>query len=79
MIGDSSFTRLLVGVSGGSAAGKTTLCNSIRNEMAFDGSFDITIVSLDNFYKGVDCSKVDIKEYNFDHPDSLDFDEAFKV
>ena len=47
--------------------------------MSFDGSFDITIISLDNFYKGVDSTKEDPKQYNFDHPDALDFDDAYRA
>jgi len=68
-----------VGVAGGSAAGKTTLCESVRESMSFDKDFEITIVSLDSFYKGLDKSVVEVKDYNFDHPDALDFDLAYSV
>jgi uridine kinase len=66
-------------VAGGSAAGKTTLCEGVREEMTFDSDFDLTIISLDCFYKGIDKSVVDVKDYNFDHPDALDFDLAYEV
>ena len=29
---------------------------------------------MDNYYKTVDRSLIDPKDYNFDHPDALDFD-----
>lgn len=77
---DNEFSkRILVGVAGGSAAGKTTLCKAIKNEMAYDGDFNLTLISLDNFYFGIDKTKVSLKDYNWDHPDALDFDEAYKV
>lgn len=47
--------------------------------MTFDSDFDLTIISLDCFYKGLDKSVVDVKDYNFDHPDALDFDLAYEV
>ncbi|CAK60596.1 unnamed protein product (macronuclear) [Paramecium tetraurelia] len=71
--------RILVGVTGGSAAGKTTLCETIKREIQYDSDVDMTILSCDSFYKGVDKSFYDISQYNFDHPDSLDFDNAFEV
>ncbi|CAD8142697.1 unnamed protein product [Paramecium octaurelia] len=71
--------RILVGVTGGSAAGKTTLCETIKREIQYNSDVDMTILSCDSFYKGVDKSLFDISQYNFDHPDSLDFDNAYEV
>ena len=45
---DTVFSPLFVGVSGGSASGKSTLCTNIAKEL---GS-ECTIVSLDSYYKG---------------------------
>lgn len=39
----------------------------------------MTILSLDSFYKGVDKTKIDISQYNFDHPDALDWDLAYEI
>ena len=39
----------------------------------------MTILSCDSFYKGVDKTRIDISTYNFDHPDALDWDNAFEV
>ena len=47
--------------------------------MAYDGDFNLTLISLDNFYFGIDKTKVSLKDYNWDHPDALDFDEAYRV
>jgi uridine kinase len=78
--------RILIGVTGGSAAGKTTLCNNILKQMAFDSSFKVQIIPLDSFYKSknsnnidVDKTKVNVADYNFDHPNALDFDDAYNV
>ena len=43
--------RIFIGVAGGSAAGKTTLCENINRQMAFDQNFKVEIISLDSFYK----------------------------
>ena len=43
--------RIIIGVAGGSAAGKTTLCETIYRQMAFDQNFKVEIISLDSFYK----------------------------
>ena len=43
--------KIMVGVAGGSAAGKTTLCENIYRQMAFDRNFKVEIISLDSFYK----------------------------
>lgn len=43
--------KIVVGVAGGSAAGKTTLCENIYRQMAFDRNFKVEIISLDSFYK----------------------------
>lgn len=43
--------RIFIGVAGGSAAGKTTLCDNINRQMAFDRNFKVETISLDSFYK----------------------------
>ena len=42
---ETYFSPILVGVSGGSASGKTTLCNHISKNIA-----SCLILSLDNYY-----------------------------
>lgn len=43
---ETYFAPILVGVSGGSASGKTTLCSRISAELS-----GCVIFSLDNYYK----------------------------
>jgi uridine kinase len=43
--------RIIIGVAGGSAAGKTTFCENINRQMAFDRNFKVAMISLDSFYK----------------------------
>lgn len=50
-INDVPPERIIIGVAGGSAAGKTTLCENINRQMAFDRNFKVEIISLDSFYK----------------------------
>jgi len=65
---------IFLGVSGGSGSGKTTICRKIISTI---GLKDCIILSLDSFYKGIDPSLA--HDYNFDHPDALDFDLACVV
>jgi uridine kinase len=63
---------LIVSLSGGSGSGKTTLARNIVSKFP---SGLINILPLDAYYK--DHSHLSAKEkihYNFDHPDSIDFD-----
>lgn len=46
---DNDFAPLFVGVSGGSASGKSTLCANIDKEL---GGGSCAIISLDSYYKG---------------------------
>lgn len=63
---------LIIGITGGSGSGKTTVVNKIM------GSFSnqqVTIVSQDSYYK--DNSNISLEEranINFDHPNSIEFD-----
>lgn len=61
--------KLIVGITGGSGVGKTTLINKLYNE--FDGK--ITTLSLDNYYKPKSEQAVDNNGVtNFDLPTALD-------
>lgn len=58
----------IIGISGGSATGKTTLAKRLAH--ALPGS--PLVLSLDSYYRGLNGIKP--QPPNFDHPDSLDFD-----
>ena len=61
----------VIGISGGSGAGKTYFSNMICSEI---GNDKCEVISQDNYY--LDRSNVkDYSEVNFDHPSSIDFVE----
>lgn len=63
---------LIIGITGGSGSGKTTVVNKIKRSFS---SEQVTIVSQDSYYK--DNTNVPLEErqnINFDHPDSIQFD-----
>eukprot|EP00388_Colpodella_angusta_P012505 GDKJ01031719.1.p1 GENE.GDKJ01031719.1~~GDKJ01031719.1.p1 ORF type:complete len:532 (-),score=128.16 GDKJ01031719.1:260-1855(-) len=60
----------LIGVSGGTASGKTSVCNRIINDL---GDTRVSVISMDSFYKTLP-KNADPSSYNFDHPDAFDYD-----
>ena len=63
---------LFVGVAGGSASGKTSVCDIIFDRV---GVKECTLICLDNFYKECTPEQLqNIGKYNFDHPDAFDWD-----
>ena len=63
---------LLIGITGGTGCGKTTVVNQIIAELP---SGQVSVISQDSYYK--DLSHLSYEErtkVNFDHPKSLDFD-----
>jgi uridine kinase len=60
----------IVGITGGSASGKTLLLNELKK--SFDSS-DLCVVSQDNYYRDRDQQPLDDRGVqNFDTPESLD-------
>ena len=63
---------LIIGITGGTGCGKTTVVNQIVNELSAE---DVTVISQDAYYK--DLSHLTFEQrtqINFDHPNSIDFD-----
>ncbi len=63
---------LLIGITGGTGCGKTTVVNQIIEEIP---QGEVNVISQDDYYK--DLSHLSFEErtkVNFDHPKSLDFD-----
>ena len=59
----------LIGISGGSGAGKTTLVKSLVNHY----KNKTTVLELDSYYKDFsDLTFDDRVKINFDHPESFD-------
>nr|CAH0098776.1 unnamed protein product [Daphnia galeata] len=64
----------VIGICGGSASGKTTVTNKIIESL---GHPWVTLLSMDSFYKVLTDKQhhqAAKNEYNFDHPDSFDFE-----
>jgi uridine kinase len=67
---------LIIGISGGTGCGKTTVVNQIVNELPEN---EVTVLSQDHYYK--DTSNLSYEErtkINFDHPNSIDFNLLLK-
>uniref|UniRef100_A0A7S2KHB2 Uridine kinase n=1 Tax=Leptocylindrus danicus TaxID=163516 RepID=A0A7S2KHB2_9STRA len=65
--------KLIVGIAGGTGAGKTTLARELY--AALGKETNVSYIVHDNYYK--DISHLSLEERaktNFDHPDSLDTD-----
>eukprot|EP00743_Colponemidia_sp_Colp-15_P003270 GILK01003532.1.p1 GENE.GILK01003532.1~~GILK01003532.1.p1 ORF type:complete len:249 (-),score=25.67 GILK01003532.1:143-856(-) len=71
---DSSTRRpFVIGVCGGTASGKTSVCASIINQL----KQHVVVVSQDSFYKplsGAELEAAHRSEYNFDIPNAFDYD-----
>lgn len=72
-------TTFLIGVAGGTASGKSTVCKRLmeklgQNEMS-NVEKQVVSLSQDSFYKElnpVDIAKANRGMFNFDHPDAFD-------
>ncbi len=67
-LGTRRFAEVLVGLCGGSCAGKTTLARALLVERP-----DATLLEFDDYYH--DLSAISVEErakVNYDHPDALD-------
>jgi uridine kinase len=63
---------LILGITGGSGSGKTTVVRNIMDRLSRS---EVTIMSQDSYYK--DNAHLTLEErqlINFDHPDSIEFD-----
>ncbi|KAF7379356.1 hypothetical protein HZH66_014727 [Vespula vulgaris] len=81
MNGVEGKTPFLIGVSGGTASGKSTVCKRIMEKL---GQVDmdhmqrrVVCISQDSFYRELTPAeklKAEKGQYNFDHPDAFDND-----
>ncbi|OIW06426.1 hypothetical protein TanjilG_05197 [Lupinus angustifolius] len=59
-----------IGVAGGTASGKTSVCNKINNHFRDQ---HVVLINQDSFYYSLNDNMVQkVHEYNFDHPDAFD-------
>ncbi|MBA0749068.1 hypothetical protein Gogos_003030, partial [Gossypium gossypioides] len=63
----------VIGVSGGTASGKTTVCDMIIQQLH---NHRVVLVNQDSFYRGLTTEELKrVHEYNFDHPDAFDTEQ----
>lgn len=63
---------LIIGIAGGTGCGKTTVVNTILNELP-EG--EVGVISQDSYYKNTShLSYEERVKINFDHPRSIDFE-----
>jgi len=63
---------LIIGIAGGTGCGKTTVVNTILNELP-EG--EVGVLSQDSYYKDTSHLSYDERiKINFDHPRSIDFE-----
>ncbi|XP_021948684.1 uridine-cytidine kinase isoform X2 [Folsomia candida] len=74
-------TPFLIGVAGGTASGKSTVCQKIMEALGqadvLDSQRKVVCIAQDSFYKELspeEANKAAKGQYNFDHPNALDFD-----
>ncbi|CAL0321659.1 unnamed protein product [Lupinus luteus] len=59
-----------IGVAGGTASGKTSVCNKINTHFRDQ---HVVLINQDSFYYSLNDNMVQkVNEYNFDHPDAFD-------
>ncbi|OMJ78914.1 hypothetical protein SteCoe_21184 [Stentor coeruleus] len=67
----------LIGVTGGSASGKTSLSTAIHDSL---GTIDSSMISVDSFYKDLTEDELQhVSDYNFDHPNAFSFTELLSA
>ncbi|WKC57615.1 uridine kinase [Borrelia sp. P9F1] len=57
----------IIGITGGSGSGKTTVVNKISEVIP-----EFVLISQDNYYKSVGDYEYEFLDVNFDHPDAFD-------
>jgi uridine kinase len=67
---------MIIGISGGTGSGKTTVANRILETVSAD---DVIFLQQDSYYRNLNDMPLDYRqEVNFDHPDALDNDLLVK-
>ncbi|XP_020088551.1 uridine kinase-like protein 1, chloroplastic isoform X3 [Ananas comosus] len=66
----------VIGVSGGTASGKTTVCDMIIQQLH---DHRVVLVNQDSFYRGLTAEESErVQDYNFDHPDAFDTEQLLE-
>ncbi|XP_073098609.1 uridine/cytidine kinase UKL1, chloroplastic isoform X2 [Elaeis guineensis] len=73
---DAPRQPFVIGVSGGSASGKTTVCDMIIQQLH---DHRVVLVYQDSFYCGLTAEESEhVHDYNFDHPDAFDTEQLLE-
>jgi uridine kinase len=73
----SHLKPLVIGVTGGTASGKSYVCKQICDSFPDEGH--VTLLQMDHFYKGLTPEQMaDVSNYNFDEPAAFDW-EAYST
>ena len=76
LIGNISNKPYIIGLSGGSASGKTSVTREIFQRMGVD---DCLMITMDSYYRVITAEeRKNISNFNFDHPTSFDYDLLFQ-
>ncbi len=73
-VGKKKHVPFIIGVAGGTASGKTTVCDSIIKALGVGKNRRVAIISQDSFYNSLSDEEkrnVALGLYNFDHPGCL--------
>jgi uridine kinase len=63
---------MIIGISGGTGSGKTTVANRILESVR---ASEVVFIQQDSYYRNIEDLPLDIRKVaNFDHPDALDND-----
>mmetsp|Transcript_122338 Transcript_122338/g.351490 ORF Transcript_122338/g.351490 Transcript_122338/m.351490 type:complete len:471 (-) Transcript_122338:29-1441(-) len=69
-------TPFIIGIAGGTASGKTTLCRRITEQL---GGQRVVLLSLDDFYRDLTPEEnANVANVNFDDPDAFSFPAVAK-
>ncbi|KAG8385987.1 hypothetical protein BUALT_Bualt03G0102200 [Buddleja alternifolia] len=67
----------VIGVAGGAASGKTTVCDMIIEQLRDQR---VVLVNQDSFYHNLTSEELKkVYEYNFDHPDAFDTEQLLRI
>ncbi|CAE7629712.1 UKL2, partial [Symbiodinium pilosum] len=72
----SKFQAFIIGIAGGTASGKTTVCQMLMQAL---GDQRVALISLDEFYRDLTPQECEnIVDVNFDEPASFDLQELVR-
>lgn len=75
LISENLYKPYIIGLSGGSASGKTSVSNEIFKRMGVE---DCLMITMDSYYRVISPEeRKNIKNFNFDHPSAFDFELLF--